>query len=66
MPNIIKKTDHPGRKNISIRPASERLALKLMQKRGRGANFSRLIEDLIHEAADRELSDAAPHLSDET
>ncbi len=56
MPNIIKKTERPARKNISIRPAAERLALKLMEKRGRGPNFSRLIDDLIHEAAQRELA----------
>jgi hypothetical protein len=56
MPNIIKKTDRPDRKNISIRPATERMALKLMRKRKRGANFSRLVDDLIHEAFRREVA----------
>ena len=50
-----RKEDRAGRKNISIRAAEVRLGKKLIKARGRGSNFSRLVSDLIHEAAGREL-----------
>jgi hypothetical protein len=50
MPNTSKKgADHCKRRNISISPRDELIALKLMDGRGRGTNFRRFINDLIHE-----------------
>jgi hypothetical protein len=50
-----RKSDRTGRKNISIRALEVRLGKKLLAARNRGSNFSRLVSDLIHEAAQREL-----------
>lgn len=52
-----RKSDRTGRKNISIRAFEVRLGKKLLAARNRGPNFSRLVSDLIHEAAGRELAE---------
>jgi hypothetical protein len=64
MANTVKReSDRVGRKNISIRAVEVRLGKKIMAARNRGDNFSRLVCDLIHEAADRELGEASPRLA---
>jgi phage baseplate assembly protein W len=60
MTNSIKlKSNRAERKNISIRAVEVKLGKRIMAVRNRGSNFSRLVCDLIHEAAARELGSAS-------